>query len=396
MPNSPRPDEYTVAWICTYKKELAMAMVMLDEIYELNTLDVSGPLDIMYGLGSIGGHKIVLVCPPHYPGNLETVAAIVAQMSAAFKAIQLGLIVGHGGGVPSSEIDIRLGDVVVGSSGVIQYDLGAAESNDIQLTGSLNLPPKSFLDAVIKESTIGSHNDAKLLKNFSELDRNGGFGLDRTGPDILFDATYDHEGGGTCDSCTSDRQVVRQPRETGAVKVHHGRIASGNGDIRDGRTRDRVSRELGGILCFDEGAAGLTTSFPCLMIRGICDYADSHKDFKWESYASGVATAYAKALLLAILPVEVAQMNRAENVTKGSRRQSNYPSPSRILLRINSHNRSVFSPANTHSSFDSPLQAGRPLRQPQRTRRDTANTHHTSSSCRAHRPWGYRVRAIFR
>jgi nucleoside phosphorylase len=45
-------------------------------------------------------------------------------------------------------------------------------------------------------------------------------------------------------------------------------------------------------------AAGLMNSFPCLVIRGICDYADSHKDDLWQRYAAATAAAYAKELLI--------------------------------------------------------------------------------------------------
>ena len=37
--------------------------------------------------------------------------------------------------------------------------------------------------------------------------------------------------------------------------------------------------------------------FPCLVIRRICDYADIHKDKRWQPYAAAVAAAYAKELL---------------------------------------------------------------------------------------------------
>ncbi|KAJ1705321.1 hypothetical protein CA14_005209 [Aspergillus flavus] len=49
-------------------------------------------------------------------------------------------------------------------------------------------------------------------------------------------------------------------------------------------------------------AAGLMDQFPCLAIRGILDYADSHKDDRWQDYASAVAAAFAKDLLL-VTPV---------------------------------------------------------------------------------------------
>jgi hypothetical protein len=74
-----------------------------------------------------------------------------------------------------------------------------------------------------------------------------------------------------------DRQEARQPRESEEeVVVHYGTIASGNQVMRSTTERDRVSAELNGVLCFEMEAAGLMNSFPCLVIRGICDYADSH------------------------------------------------------------------------------------------------------------------------
>ncbi|RVD80180.1 uncharacterized protein DFL_008085 [Arthrobotrys flagrans] len=58
----------------------------------------------------------------------------------------------------------------------------------------------------------------------------------------------------------------------------YGTIASGNELMRDGRTRHRISQELEGVLCFEMEAAELMNIFPCLVIRGVCDYADSHKN----------------------------------------------------------------------------------------------------------------------
>ncbi len=75
--------------------------------------------------------------------------------------------------------------------------------------------------------------------------------------------------------------------------------------MRDAAERDRVSSELGGVLCFEMEAAGLMNSFPCLVIRGICDYADSHKNKRWQAYAAGTAASYAKELLSVIPPAEV-------------------------------------------------------------------------------------------
>jgi hypothetical protein len=61
-------------------------------------------------------------------------------------------------------------------------------------------------------------------------------------------------------------------------------------------TRDKLAKELG-VLCFEMEAAGLMNTFPCVVIRGICDYCDSHKNGIWKPYASAMAATYAKRLL---------------------------------------------------------------------------------------------------
>jgi nucleoside phosphorylase len=52
-------------------------------------------------------------------------------------------------------------------------------------------------------------------------------------------------------------------------------------------------------------AFGLMNNFPCLVIRGISDYADGHKDDTWQAYAALTAAAYAKELLLELSSFEV-------------------------------------------------------------------------------------------
>ena len=92
----------------------------------------------------------------------------------------------------------------------------------------------------------------------------------------MFNVSYDHEGGQTCDGCRTDCHKDRRPRDEEVVS-HYGTIASGNQVMKNAAERDKVSAELGGVLCFEMEAAGLMNSFPCLIIRAICDYADSQE-----------------------------------------------------------------------------------------------------------------------
>ena len=82
------------------------------------------------------------------------------------------------------------------------------------------------------------------------------------------------------------------------MRVHYGLIVSGNKVIKDATLRDNLNKELGGnVFCVEMEAAGLMDNFPCIVIRGICDYADSHKNKDWQEHAAAVAAAFAKELL---------------------------------------------------------------------------------------------------
>jgi nucleoside phosphorylase len=98
--------------------------------------------------------------------------------------------------------------------------------------------------------------------------------------------------------------------------IHYRTIASGNQVIRDATKRNKTSAELNGVLCIKIEAAGLMNTFLCLVIRGICDYADSHKNRQWQSYAAGTAAAYTKELLTAIPAVDVMEARRVQDAMR--------------------------------------------------------------------------------
>ncbi|KAI8257409.1 Heterokaryon incompatibility protein 6, OR allele [Colletotrichum sp. SAR 10_98] len=95
-------------------------------------------------------------------------------------------------------------------------------------------------------------------------------------------------------------------REIAGSVVHYGLIASGNQVIKDATYRDQINKNLNGNApCIEMEAAGLIDDFPCLVIRGISDYADSHKNNMWQEHAAAVAAALTKELLENVQPVEV-------------------------------------------------------------------------------------------
>jgi len=304
-----RHQDYTVGWICALPTEMAAAQATLDERH--NPLQQDPNDHNTYILGRIGVHNVVLACLPSGVTGTIAAAIVAMQMFSSFNRLRFGLMVGIGGGAPSKENDIRLGDVVVSkptgtSGGVVQYDFGKTvqEGRFIQ-TGSLNRPPNELLTALAVLEAKHLVEGHGLSNHLSQMavgcpDMKAQFAPPDEHPDRLYEAEYDHpEENTTCSKCDRDRLVGREPRPSAVPAIHYGLIASGDQVMRHGTTRDRLRRELN-VLCFEMEAAGLMDSFPCLIIRGICDYADSHKNKHWQPYAAATAAACAKELLCLI------------------------------------------------------------------------------------------------
>jgi nucleoside phosphorylase len=313
-----RRAEYSVGWVCALSVELAAAQEMLDEEHETPPTDAHDTN--IYTCGRVGEHNVVIACLPEGQMGTNSAAAVAVQMKMTFTSTRFGLMVGIGGGVPSEESDVRLGDVVVSKphnmhGGVVQYDLGKAILSRFERTGSLNSPPTVLLNAVTNLRAKHMRGKSRLAEYLSKLNSLPDFTQEAAGLDMLFNATYDHKGGATCSQCSQSYSVLREPRRQDVV-VHYGTIASGNQVMRSAVERDRASKELGGVLCFEMEAAGLMDTFPCLVIRGICDYANSHKNKRWQAYAAATAAACAKEVLSVIPAIEVAEACTAEEATR--------------------------------------------------------------------------------
>jgi nucleoside phosphorylase len=125
--------------------------------------------------------------------------------------------------------------------------------------------------------------------------------------DRLYRADFRHVDGKDCEQCERSELVERPERRNHRIiRVHYGTIASGNSVPKDATVRDTYAkdRELH-VLCFEMEAAGMMNNLPCLVIRGICDYCDSHKNDNWHKYAALTAAAYARELLLVLRPQRV-------------------------------------------------------------------------------------------
>ena len=343
-------------------KEQTAATGMLDQIYA----DLPNPPNDhnIYTLGSIAKHNIVIACLPKGKIGTNSAATVATQMRNTFPSIKFSVMVGIGGGIPPK---VRLGDVVVSSPvdrfpGVVQWDMGKAEEGGFKQTGSLNNPPSVLLAALAKLETEHRLKGSKIPEYLDDLKEKwpqytGSDSLE----DILFTPNNPHrsqskgqsmftlvwktilafalflfgwwavdptastvvDGGqnssaeaydevNDCRFCDTAKVIKKTPSRE--MRVHYGLIASGNQVIKNAKLRDELNKTFdGNVLCVEMEAAGLMDNFPCIIIRGICDYADSHKNKDWQEHAAAVAAAFAKELLSVVPAQEVVDKQRDQD-----------------------------------------------------------------------------------
>ncbi|ENH66796.1 hypothetical protein FOC1_g10007452 [Fusarium oxysporum f. sp. cubense race 1] len=286
-------DRYTVAWICALYIEMAAARAMLDEEH----VDCPRQANDMnsYVLGSIKNHNVVIACLPTDQYGTNNAANVLSNMRRTFPNIEIGLMVGIGGAVPL-KADIRLGDIVVGVR-VMQYDMGKTRKEGFQRTAVPKIPDSSIRTVI---SNLRSQHELKGSRVPSILrDKMGAYPAYSlpNEPDRLFLSSYHHHASvSSCNECDLSKLETRKMRVSTDPVIHYGGIGSANTVMKDSNIRDEIARELD-VLCFEMEAAGLMDIMPCLPIRGICDYSDSHKAKEWQRYAAATAAAYAYEFL---------------------------------------------------------------------------------------------------
>lgn len=168
-----KPQDYTVGWICASPTERAAAVAMLDE-HHRDLLQVSQDTN-NYTLGWIGRQNVAIACLPSGVTGITSAAIVASHIRYTFPSIIFGMMVGVGGGAPSLENDIRLGDVVISkpaetSGGVIQYDFGKTiHEGQFVRTGSLNRRPNVLLNAVSRLQARHEMEEAELPKHLSQM-----------------------------------------------------------------------------------------------------------------------------------------------------------------------------------------------------------------------------------
>ncbi|KAK0624459.1 hypothetical protein DIS24_g11207 [Lasiodiplodia hormozganensis] len=319
---------YTVGWFAPLPCERAAAEALRDEVHGPPKDFQRAPDDhLVYSWGKMGDHNVVLASLEAGADGLAAAAQAATRMLASFPAIRFGLLVGIGGAIPrfdsregggvfcrlKPDPDIRLGDVVVSQpdgngGGVIQYDHYKATKDGPQVKGFLNRPPPALLYGLAALQAKHEQSPSDVPSIIADLEKTNDYMVNERGykhpgqkKDRLFYPSYVHpEGDLDCEDCSVQHEVERKPRKSSDPKVHYGTIASGNVVVKNAEDRENLIKHhpsASKCLCYEMEAAGVMNNFPCLVIRGICDYSDSHKNDVWHNYAALVAAAFAKELL---------------------------------------------------------------------------------------------------
>ncbi|KAK4133737.1 purine and uridine phosphorylase [Trichocladium antarcticum] len=288
-----------------------------------------------YSVGSIGPHRVVVV---HMPGMGKVAAATAAaNLRASFQGLKLILLVGICGGAPlgsgkAAAAELLLGDAVV-STGVVQYDLGRRFPGNRFVrkdTPHDNLSRLSFeANALLAKLQTGQgrkelqHSVCQhlgaLQQRLGDVAAYPGRKEDRVyKPEYL----HKHHDPLECAACAGDVDAVcdeaveKSCQALGCAQhesnlisrsraehlsepvVHFGLVASGDTVMRSGRDRDEIATR-DGVIAFEMEGAGMweiMRASACLIVKSVCDYADSHKNKKWQGYAAATAAATARAL----------------------------------------------------------------------------------------------------
>ncbi|KAL2819506.1 WD40-repeat-containing domain protein [Aspergillus granulosus] len=331
MPRAPRPqsrDDFTIAVICALSLEAGAVEVAFDEYWDQTGCEYGRALGDCntYTLGRIGQHNVVLA---YMPGmGIGSAALVAVSCKASFNKIELALVVGVCGGVPvdTNGYPIFLGDIVV-STGIFSHDFGRRHEAQFVPKDTPNdrlAPPNAAIRMLFTklQSQLGQRRLHESLIGYlpsiqERLEEAAYPGHDQ---DRLYPPEYlhKHHKPGVCNICVRckfpgdevcpvayestchklgcDEAQVARTRTDALPQIHFGTVASGLSVVKSARYRDSVASRQG-VIGFEMEGAGVWDCFPCIVMKGVCDYADSHKDKSWQQYSAAVAAACMKAFL---------------------------------------------------------------------------------------------------
>ena len=329
--------DFHIAIVCALPREADAVTLLFDQFWDEKG-DPYGRADgdtNTYVTGRIAEHNVVLAV---LPGMGETsAAAAMASLRSSYTSLKLAFLVGICGGVPRiAGCDAFLGDVVI-SKTIIQYEYGRQHPGRFEIKntvedslGRASQEVRSLLatfemELMKRRLQTGATEHLRRLQSTADSKRSrADYRFPGTKNDNLYPPTYNHPpqtsdqtlcqfrstgpvdygdstAGAFCEQvgCSETELTERTPRSEESEyipEIFIGRIGSGNAVMKSGEDRDRIA-EAHNIIAFEMEGAGAWDQIPCIVVKGICDYADSHKNKKWQDFAAATAASVTRSLL---------------------------------------------------------------------------------------------------
>lgn len=316
--------EFRTAIICALTLEAEAVEALFDEtydkfgkIYGKRRGDANSYIN-----GRIGKHDVVLC---YMPGmGKGSAASVASSLRVSYTGVQLALVVGICGGAPNPIGDqaIFLGDVII-SNALVEYDFGRQYPGGFERkSDALRRPDQEIrtLLAALSTSRARAEFQEAMLHHLHKIQQQAARWQHPGSADILFEASYHHKhynsstrcccfdsdlADGICEeacekNCNSlgcdENRISRRRDKTGKPSIHIGKVATADMVMKSGEHRDRIiSKER--VIGFEMEGAGVWDNVSCIVIKGVCDYADSHKNKTWQAYAAATGASTVKAFL---------------------------------------------------------------------------------------------------
>ncbi|KAL3451388.1 hypothetical protein BJX65DRAFT_321315 [Aspergillus insuetus] len=329
-------EDFRIAIICALTREADAVETLFDEPYDKFSKRYGRDLrdTNTYINGRLGQHDVVVCYLPEV--GKRSAAAAAANLRHSYHNIELALVVGICGGVPyvpPNKTEVILGDVILSDS-VIEYDLGKQypdgfrrKTDPRETLGRASVEIRGFFAGISGRNTRKSMKE-RVCELLGELKVQEDTPWEYPGSkmDVLFPAAQRHKHPkddtktsclcfncdnsddpvcdkaleGDCQSigCWGTTHIPRKRLDTKDPRpsIHIGSMACADTVLKSGEHRDRLA-EKEKVIGFEMESAGVWDNFPCVIIKGVCDYADSHKNKHWQDYAAGTAACCAKAFL---------------------------------------------------------------------------------------------------
>lgn len=345
--------EFQVAILCALPLEYNAVSAIFDHFWdEKGDSYGRAPGDLnSYTTGCIGRHNVVLALMAHM--GKANAASAGASLRSSYSGLKLVLLVGICGAMPYNQFgaEILLGDTII-SKAIVQHDFGRKYPDSFVMKNAaedrLQMPNKLVRNLL---ATLETDRGLELIETRSayfmkELQtkanaapRSVTYSYPGAAEDKLYDSTHRHKHRSSpncvCWACHEDSDPVCSDAMNASCaeigcdssylvarsrlnaqhamshnaahrpRIHIGRVASGDTVMKSASDRDMISR-LTRAIAFEMEGAGIWDEFNCIIIiKGVCDYADSHKSKVWQPFAAAAAAATSKAVLERYIQTDV-------------------------------------------------------------------------------------------